>query len=71
MSQEIDFDVERAWKNEEYRKSLTQDQLNLLPPNPAGDGTMQEEELDSVSGGRPRLSTTMDCYKFRTTIQGG
>ncbi len=45
------IDVVRAWKDEEYRNSLTPDQLAHLPPNPAGDTELSEEELDMVAGG--------------------
>lgn len=49
MDKEVD--VARAWKDEEYRKSLTPEQLATLPPNPAGEEALGEEELDDVSGG--------------------
>ena len=58
-------DVTRAWKDEEYRKSLTPQQLAQLPPNPAGEEEVSEEELDEVSGGnlqfyRPQV-TAFNC----------
>ena len=49
MDKEID--IEHAWKDEEYRKSLTPEQLAQLPPNPVGDEDISEKELDDVSGG--------------------
>ncbi len=30
------FDVVRAWKDENYRQSLSEEQRRLLPANPAG-----------------------------------
>jgi len=45
------IDIARAWKDPEYRKTLTPDEVASLPPNPAGDGEMSEKELDGVSGG--------------------
>ena len=45
------IDIERAWKDEAYRNSLTPEQLAQLPPNPAGEDELTEGELDDVSGG--------------------
>ena len=45
------IDLVRAWKDPEYRKSLTAEQLASLPPNPAGVGELSDEELESVAGG--------------------
>ncbi len=44
-------DIIRAWKDEEYRNSLTPEQLAQIPANPAGDVELDEAELDDVSGG--------------------
>jgi mersacidin/lichenicidin family type 2 lantibiotic len=42
----------RAWKDEEYRKSLTDDQRARLPENPAGTmSELTEAELGMVEGG--------------------
>jgi mersacidin/lichenicidin family type 2 lantibiotic len=43
------FDIARAWKDESYRQTLSEEQLNMLPANPAGE--MSEDELASVCGG--------------------
>lgn len=43
------FDVARAWKDENYRQGLTEEQLQALPANPAGE--LSEVELASVQGG--------------------
>lgn len=43
------FDIVRAWKDEIYRQSLSEEQLQSLPANPAGELT--DDELASVSGG--------------------
>ena len=40
-----------ANKDEEYRHSLTPQQLAQLPPNPSGDEELSEKELDDISGG--------------------
>lgn len=52
-------DVIRAWRDEEYRRSLSEQELAALPEHPAGVMTLEDESLDSVSGGRP-FGTTVD-----------
>jgi mersacidin/lichenicidin family type 2 lantibiotic len=42
-------DITRAWKNEAYRQSLSDEQLNALPANPAGN--LNETDLNNVYGG--------------------
>ena len=43
-------DVKRAWKDPEYRKTLTSDELGSVPPNPAGPSELSDEDLGNVSG---------------------
>ena len=43
------FDITRAWKDETYRETLNNEQLNSLPANPAGE--LNETEMDTVCGG--------------------
>ncbi len=45
------IDIIRAWKDEDYRNSLSQEQLNLLPENPAGMIELNDEDMSSLSGG--------------------
>jgi mersacidin/lichenicidin family type 2 lantibiotic len=45
------LDILRAWKDPEYRKSLTPAQLALVPDNPAGDAELTADDLRGVSGG--------------------
>ena len=44
------FDIVRAWKDENYRQSLSEEQLSALPANPAGE-ELNEADLASVQGG--------------------
>lgn len=44
-------DIIRAWKDEEYRLSLSEAQLATLPANPAGQIELAEADLEEVSGG--------------------
>ncbi|MBN9390412.1 MAG: mersacidin/lichenicidin family type 2 lantibiotic [Chloroflexi bacterium] len=65
-NRENKIDIVRAWKDEEYRSSLTPDQLAQLPANPAGDAEAEadeitRQELDEVSGGWIRPRITIGC----------
>src|SRR5258708_115615 len=43
------LDIVRAWKDETYRQSLSDEQLSLLPSHPAGG--LGDTDLEMVSGG--------------------
>ncbi|MDD1428529.1 mersacidin/lichenicidin family type 2 lantibiotic [Dolichospermum sp. ST_sed9] len=45
------LDIIRAWKDEEYRNSLSAEQQEQLPANPAGLVELNDEDMSSVSGG--------------------
>lgn len=45
------LDIVRAWKDEDYRNSLTEEQRSHLPNNPAGLIDLSDEEMRNVSGG--------------------
>jgi mersacidin/lichenicidin family type 2 lantibiotic len=45
------INIIRAWKDEEYRSTLSQADLDFLPSNPAGPDELSDEELQSVDGG--------------------
>jgi mersacidin/lichenicidin family type 2 lantibiotic len=69
-------DIERAWKDPEYRKSLTPEELASVPPNPAGDPELSPLDLEKVSGGGTHL-TAVGCggckgkistYEFKCTF---
>jgi mersacidin/lichenicidin family type 2 lantibiotic len=60
-------DIARAWKDPEYRKSLTAEELASLPPNPAGSPEISEAELGRVSGGMiPPAEPYTVCCDGRT-----
>jgi mersacidin/lichenicidin family type 2 lantibiotic len=42
----------RAWKDEAYRRSLSEAERALLPANPAGLIELTDAELGSIDGGR-------------------
>jgi mersacidin/lichenicidin family type 2 lantibiotic len=50
-------EIIRAWTDEEYRQSLNEEQLALLPEHPAGLIELDDEDLRSVAGtGLGRIS---------------
>jgi mersacidin/lichenicidin family type 2 lantibiotic len=57
------IDVVRAWRDEEYRSSLTPEQLANLPESPAGLATVDDLALRSITG----AATTMPV-RFCTTV---
>lgn len=46
------IDIIRAWKDEEFRNSLSEEQKAQLPDNPAGLVDLTDEDLNAVAGGR-------------------
>lgn len=44
------FDIVRAWKDEMYRQSLSDEQTSTLPAHPAGELELSNAELESVHG---------------------
>jgi mersacidin/lichenicidin family type 2 lantibiotic len=47
----VRFDVIRAWKDADYRASLSPEEQAALPENPIGDAKeLSDDELDEVTG---------------------
>jgi mersacidin/lichenicidin family type 2 lantibiotic len=44
-------DIIRAWNDEEYRAKLSDEEKAKLPPNPAGEVELTDEELSQIQGG--------------------
>ncbi len=44
------LDVIRAWKDKDYRNSLSQEEQALLPANPSGEIELSMDELAQVDG---------------------
>jgi mersacidin/lichenicidin family type 2 lantibiotic len=59
------IDVVRAWRDEEYRNSLSAAERASLPENPAGVATVDESALRSVTGGA--LSKIIQCTTVATS----
>jgi mersacidin/lichenicidin family type 2 lantibiotic len=53
-------DIIRAWKDDEYRLSLSDAERALLPANPAGTIDLDDAELGGVTGAKPRF-TPRNC----------
>lgn len=45
------FDVVRAWKDEDYRLSLSDEERSSLPENPVGEIELSDADLEVVYGG--------------------
>ena len=45
------IDIVRAWKDEAYRRNLSEAERMSLPDNPAGMFDLSDSELDGVAGG--------------------
>lgn len=46
----MEFDIVRAWKDAKYRQSLTSEQQDMLPKNPAGTCELTDTDLEAVQG---------------------
>jgi mersacidin/lichenicidin family type 2 lantibiotic len=53
------IDIVRAWKDEEYRDSLSAEERAALPANPAGMIELGDADLGQVTGGS--LSISLAC----------
>lgn len=47
----MSVDIIRAWKDDEYRNSLSPEELAALPAHPAGFMALSDEDLGDVTGG--------------------
>jgi mersacidin/lichenicidin family type 2 lantibiotic len=61
--------VIRAWKDEEYRNSLSAAERAALPDNPAGLLETTEAELDQAVGGFRLLHTLILCQSLLYCVQ--
>jgi mersacidin/lichenicidin family type 2 lantibiotic len=55
------FNIVRAWKDAEYRRSLSEAERALLPDNPAGFIDLTDDDLDSIAGGLPPDTAPILC----------
>jgi len=55
------LDVIRAWRDAEYRSSLSDTQRAALPDNPAGALDLSDSDLGSVAGGEDFTQVFFGC----------
>jgi mersacidin/lichenicidin family type 2 lantibiotic len=58
-------DIIRAWKDPDYRSSLSAEEQELLPANPAGPVELDDAYLVGVTGARPCVKTTYSTYNTK------
>lgn len=60
MSQE---QIIRAWKDKDYRDSLSEEEKSMLPKNPADVIELKDSDLESIAGGPSTtcVSSTIRC----------
>ncbi len=59
-------EIIRAWKDVEFRNSLSEAQRSQLPENPAGMVELSDKDLETFSGGSSftygeKVTDTPDC----------
>jgi mersacidin/lichenicidin family type 2 lantibiotic len=60
MSRHVD--IARAWKDEEYRRSLSDAERAQLPPHPAGLIELTENDLEAIAGGYDIMTDTCEYW---------
>jgi mersacidin/lichenicidin family type 2 lantibiotic len=58
----------RAWKDEDFRLSLSAAEQALLPQNPAGASELSDEELLGVTGGQEDMAIVWTTVTVPITI---
>ncbi|MFL5357486.1 mersacidin/lichenicidin family type 2 lantibiotic, partial [Archangium sp.] len=62
------IDVVRAWKDEQYRMSLSETERASLPMNPAGMVELTDADLEGVAGGSTDISVARtSCCTYSTS----
>jgi mersacidin/lichenicidin family type 2 lantibiotic len=56
------IDIIRAWKDLDYRNSLSEAELAQLPENPAGPVELSDTDLSEVVGGTLMSKPCGTCY---------
>ncbi len=58
----------RAWKDADYRSTLSQEELAKLPANPAGTSELSDGELADISGGAASCGTGCHCARLASPV---
>ncbi len=64
-------DIIRAWKDAEYRQSLSETERAMLPEHPAGLIELSDADLGIVSGGKPGITKGNCSRKCSDITRGG
>ena len=67
----MSFDIVRAWKDEEYRLSLSDEERLSLPANPVGEIELTDADLEAVYGGGSRHCNISGCISGCSGCFGG
>lgn len=57
-----------AWKDENFRNSLSEEERALLPEHPAGSSELTDAELSNVAGGLMMTYTLTGCPDLLFTL---
>jgi mersacidin/lichenicidin family type 2 lantibiotic len=60
-------DIIRAWNDEEYRSTLSDEEKAKLPPNPAGEIELTDEDLAQIQGGLDPGTTITTIFTIGVT----
>ena len=52
----MQIDIVRAWKDEAYRQSLSEEERLALPESPVGEIELTDADLEAVYGGQTALA---------------
>lgn len=64
------IDVIKAWKDPNYRNSLSVEELASLPENPVGTA-LDEADMATLTGGKPPVSAATSCTSgWLCTVSG-
>ncbi|WP_414551983.1 mersacidin/lichenicidin family type 2 lantibiotic [Anabaena sp. CCY 0017] len=64
------IDIIRAWKDEDYRNSLSAEQRSQLPENPAGMVELTNTTMETIVGGNlKRSGETLELKRRTITIK--
>jgi mersacidin/lichenicidin family type 2 lantibiotic len=58
------LDIIRAWKDEDYRASLSDAERAMLPPHPAGLIELTDTDLDRAAGAKEESAATRPVLSF-------
>jgi mersacidin/lichenicidin family type 2 lantibiotic len=62
-------DIINAWRDEEYRESLDDEQRAVLPESPIGPIDLSEAELEDVEGGSSALTPILSAATIAFSIK--